>query len=114
MIQRFSQVKGVDYSVTYSPVVRCATSLPLVILLNLFVYQVDAITAFFQGDLTRYTRSMEHQTGPEAQADGAEAHVSYVRVLQDEKWQDHQPFYVDDFLLYSNDHGLIDDVKQKL
>lgn len=81
-------MKGVDYSETYSPVVRYATFRHLLALaapLNHFVYQMDAMTAFLQGDLRRYTWSMEPQAGPEAQVYGAEAHVSYVCVLQDEK-----------------------------
>lgn len=47
-------MKGVDYSETYSPVVRYATVRHLLALaaqLDLLVYQMDAVTAFLQGDL---------------------------------------------------------------
>ncbi|XP_055543169.1 uncharacterized protein LOC129728739 [Wyeomyia smithii] len=54
VIKGYSQVKGVDYNETYSPVVRYATIRHLLALaaqLNLLVYQMDAVTAFLQCDL---------------------------------------------------------------
>lgn len=54
VIKGCSQVKGVDYQDTYSPVVRYATVrylLALAAKLDLVVHQMDAVTAFLQGDL---------------------------------------------------------------
>lgn len=50
----FSQVQGVDYCETFSPVVRYTTIRFLIAMsvqLNLHIYQMDAVTAFLQGDL---------------------------------------------------------------
>lgn len=54
VIKGYSQVKGVDYEDTYSPVVRYATIRYLMSLaagLDLQIHQMDAVTAFLQGEL---------------------------------------------------------------
>ena len=54
VIKGYSQRKGVDYNETYSPVVRHSSLRYLFALAarnNLLVDQMDAITAFLQGDL---------------------------------------------------------------
>lgn len=54
VIKGYSQRKGVDYDETYSPVVRHSSLRYLFALAakhNLYVDQMDAITAFLQGDL---------------------------------------------------------------
>lgn len=50
----YSQVKGVDYGDTYSPVVRYATIrylMSLDVKLDLKIHKVDTVTAFLQGEL---------------------------------------------------------------
>lgn len=54
VIKGFSQVKGVDYNETFSPVVRYATVrylMSMAVKMNLKIHQLDAVTAFLQGDL---------------------------------------------------------------
>uniref|UniRef100_W4VRQ4 Putative retrovirus-related pol polyprotein from transposon tnt n=1 Tax=Corethrella appendiculata TaxID=1370023 RepID=W4VRQ4_9DIPT len=55
VIKGYSQRKGVDYAETYSPVVRHSSLRYLFALAakhNLQVHQMDAVTAFLQGDLS--------------------------------------------------------------
>lgn len=55
VIKGFSQRKGVDYDETYSPVVRHSSLRYLFAMAakhNLDIQQMDAITAFLQGDVT--------------------------------------------------------------
>lgn len=66
VIKGFSQVKGVDYNETYSPVVRYASIrylLGLAAQMDLRIYQMDAVTAFLQGDLTEEEIFMEQPEG---------------------------------------------------
>lgn len=54
VIKGYSQRKGVDYDETYTPVVRHSSLRYLFALAakhNLYVDQMDAVTAFLQGDL---------------------------------------------------------------
>lgn len=64
--QRILASKGMDYSGTYSPVVRYATVRHLLALaaqLDLLFYQMDAVTAFLQGDLDDEEIYMEQPEG---------------------------------------------------
>lgn len=66
VIKGYSQVKGVDFQETYSPVVRYATVrylLALAAKLDLIVHQMDAVTAFLQGDLDTEEIFMEQPEG---------------------------------------------------
>ena len=54
VIKGYSQVAGVDYNETYSPVVRYASVrylMSLAVQNNLKITQMDAVTAFLQGEL---------------------------------------------------------------
>lgn len=51
----YSQRPGIDYSETYAPVVRYATLrilFAMTVKFNLRIYQMDAVTAFLQGELS--------------------------------------------------------------
>ena len=66
VIKGYSQIKGVDYNETFSPVVRYATIRYLMSLaakLDLKVHQMDAVTAFLQGDLGEEEIYMEQPEG---------------------------------------------------
>jgi len=52
-VKGFSQVKGLDYEETYSPVVRYASiRILLALAAKMEVDHLDVVTAFLQGDLT--------------------------------------------------------------
>lgn len=64
VIKGYSQVKGIDYDETYSPVARYASIRLLLAMsakFNLIIQQMDAVTAFLQGELTEeiYMRQPE-------------------------------------------------------
>lgn len=66
VIKGFSQVKGLDYSETYAPVVRYASVrylLAMAVQMELRVYQLDAVTAFLQGELSGEEIFMEQPDG---------------------------------------------------
>lgn len=72
VIKGCSQVEGVDYNETYSPVVRYATIRYLMSKaaeLSLEIHQMDAVTAFLQGDLGEEQIFMQQ---PEGFEDGTE------------------------------------------
>lgn len=54
VIKGYSQVKGIDYDETYSPVARYSSIrflLAMAAKFNLIIHQMDAVSAFLQGDL---------------------------------------------------------------
>lgn len=64
VIKGYSQVKGIDYDETYSPVARyCSIRflLAMAAKYKMIIHQMDAVTAFLQGDLTEeiYMRQPE-------------------------------------------------------
>lgn len=61
----FSQVEGVDYNETYAPVVKFTSVrilMAIVTVLNLYLHQMDVVTAFLNGDLEE-TVYMEQPEG---------------------------------------------------
>lgn len=55
VIKGYSQVKGIDYDETYSPVARYSSIrflLAMAAKFNMIIHQMDAVTAFLQGELS--------------------------------------------------------------
>ena len=61
----FSQIEGVGYSDTYTPIVKMASArvaVAIVTVLGLLLHQMDVVTAFLNGDLME-TVYMEQPQG---------------------------------------------------
>jgi Reverse transcriptase (RNA-dependent DNA polymerase) len=51
----FSQIQGIGYHETYAPVVRYTSIrclMALAVQQKMYIHQIDAVTAFLQGDLS--------------------------------------------------------------
>lgn len=142
----YSQRPGVDYNETFCPVVRYSSIRMLVAVAvkeNLEIYQMDAITAFLQGELEE-TLYMDQ---PEGFGDGTKRVCKLNKAIYGLKQAGHQwnvkldtallkfgllkgksdpcvyytknkqllvAIYVDDFLIFHKDHGQLNKLKMYL
>lgn len=138
------QKYGIDYEETFSPVVRHNTIrflMALAVERNMKVYQMDAITAFLQGDLEEEI----YMTQPEGFEDGSDRVCRLHRAIYGLKQAGRQwnkkldqflieigferdkcdpcvylkinliiAIYVDDLLIFFTDRSLLDELKARL